>query len=60
MKEEAAPQKLAKAIYWHKRGEDNLQRFYGNDSHAILKRKKNVAKTLEKDVSKCYNTGALW
>lgn len=25
-----------------------------------MKRKKNVAKTLEKEASKCYNIGALW
>ena len=59
-KEEAALQKPLKEIHWDKRGEDNLRGFYGNNSRATLKRKRNVAKALEKEASKCYNIGALW
>lgn len=58
--EEAESHKTPKEIKWNKRGEDNLRGFYGNGSRATLKRKKNVAKLLEKEASKCYNIGALW
>lgn len=51
-KEEAAPQKLPKAIDWNMRGEDNLRGFYGNGSCVILKRKRNVAIPLENEASK--------
>ena len=59
-KEKAAPQKPPREIHWNKKGENNLQGLYGNGSQATLKKKKNVAKTLEKEASKCYNTSAFW
>lgn len=57
--EEAVLQKSLREKHWNKRGEDNLWGFYGNSSRITLKRKRKVAKTLEKKTSK-YNISAFW
>lgn len=59
IEEKIALQKPLKEIHWNKRGENNLQGFYGNGLCVTLKRKKNVTKTLKKKAFKCCNIGAL-